>query len=414
MKIRALGIVVFLALALAAAAGAQKPAAGAAGKGIEIESADGEVRLRLRGYLQFDGRWFLAEAAGGRATDTLVVRRARPILEGTVHGRFGFRIMPDFGGGKTELTDGYLEARFSKAATLRVGKFKPPVGLERLQSATDLALVERALPTDLVPNRDVGIQLGGGVAAGRLEYALGIFDGVVDGGSGDLDSADAKELAARLVWRPLAGADGGDLGLGVAASRGEESGTPSAPALPAFRSHGQQTFFSYRSDGTGPGSAVAAGRRTRWAPQGWFYRGAFGVLAEWVASAQRVTRGDDAAVLTSTAWQIQLSWVATGEDDSYRGVAPRRPFGSDGGRGACLIAIRAAGLAADAGAFPVYADPARAARRATALGAAVSWNLAGGVRWMLDYEWTRFDGGAAGGSDRGDERVVSTRFQVAF
>ena len=204
MKIRALGIVVFLALALAAAAGAQKPAAGAAGKGIEIESADGEVRLRLRGYLQFDGRWFLAEAAGGRATDTLVVRRARPILEGTVHGRFGFRIMPDFGGGKTELTDGYLEARFSKAATLRVGKFKPPVGLERLQSATDLALVERALPTDLVPNRDVGIQLGGGVAAGRLEYALGIFDGVVDGGSGDLDSADAKELAARLVWRPLA------------------------------------------------------------------------------------------------------------------------------------------------------------------------------------------------------------------
>jgi len=33
---------------------------------------------------------------------------------------------------------------------------------------------------------------------------------------------------------------------------------------------------------------------------------------------------------------------------------------------------------------------------------------------MLDYIETRFQGGAAGGADREDERVILNRFQVAF
>jgi hypothetical protein len=33
---------------------------------------------------------------------------------------------------------------------------------------------------------------------------------------------------------------------------------------------------------------------------------------------------------------------------------------------------------------------------------------------MVDYSWTRFRGGAADGEDREDERVVLTRFQIAF
>ena len=37
------------------------------------------------------------------------------------------------------------------------GKFKVPVGLERLQSANDIRFVERAFPTSLLPNRDLGV-----------------------------------------------------------------------------------------------------------------------------------------------------------------------------------------------------------------------------------------------------------------
>ncbi len=131
--------------------------------GFEVKSADNAFRLKLRGYLQVDGRFFLDDEELP-ATDSWVIRRARPVLEGTLFKFVDFKIMPDFGGGTTVLYDAYIEARFSKAARLRAGKFKPPVGLERLQSATDLLFVERAFPTGLVPSRDIGLQLGGELA----------------------------------------------------------------------------------------------------------------------------------------------------------------------------------------------------------------------------------------------------------
>ena len=67
--------------------------------------------------------------------------------------------MPDFGNGQATIFDAYLDAKFSTAFKVRFGKGKPPVGLERLQSATDIEFVERSLANDLVPNRDLGIQV---------------------------------------------------------------------------------------------------------------------------------------------------------------------------------------------------------------------------------------------------------------
>jgi hypothetical protein len=44
----------------------------------------------------------------------------------------------------------------------------------------------------------------------------------------------------------------------------------------------------------------------------------------------------------------------------------------------------------------------------------VSWNLARGVRFLLNYDHGKFDGGAANGAGRPDEKLVLTRFQVSF
>lgn len=392
--------------------------AGAGKDGFEVRSADGAFRLKFRGYVQVDGRFFLDDAKLP-ATDSWVIRRARPVVEGTLWKFVDFKLMPDFGGGATVLYDAYVEARFNKAARLRAGKFKPPVGLERLQSATDLLFVERAFPTGLVPSRDLGVQLGGEFAGGKLEYQAGLFNGVVDGSLADQDTNDAKELAARLYLRPFQPADGSaprlDLGIGLAATRGDETGSLAAPALATFRIPGSSLFFAYRSDATLAGTARADGRRERLAPQGYFYCGRFGALAEWVSSTSRVRRNTAAADLRNAAWQLQLSWVLTGETNSYKGVSPRRPFDpQQGGTGAWIVAVRASGFTADEATFPTYADPARAVRAATLYGAAVSWNVVRGLRWLLDYDFVRYDGGAAGGADRPDEKVLFTRFQVAF
>lgn len=386
--------------------------------GFEIKSADGAFRLKLRGYLQADGRFFLDDEKLP-ATDSWVIRRARPVVDGTLFKFVDWKIMPDFGGGTTVLYDAYVEARFAKGARLRAGKFKPPVGLERLQSATDLLFVERAFPTGLVPSRDIGLQLGGELLGGKLEYQAGLFNGVVDGGLADQDSADGKEYAARLLWKPFQPADGGvpaiDLAVGLAATRGDEEGSLTATGLPSFRIPGSSTFFAYRSDTTLAGTVRADGTRERLSPQAWLYVGPFGALAEWVSSTTSVRRNTTAAELENEAWQVQLSWVLTGETNSYKGVSPRQPFSPQGGgAGAWIVAVRASGFEADPDTFPLYADPARSVSKATLYGAALSWNVVRGLRWILDYNFVEYAGGATAGADRPDEKVLFTRFQVAF
>lgn len=385
--------------------------------GFSFKSADGAYVLKLRGYVQFDGRYFSDDRSRPNV-DTFLLRRARPIFEGTVFDRFDFRIMPDFGQGTSVLFDAYLEARFTPYFKVRAGKFKPPVGLERLQGATDTFFVERALPTNLVPNRDLGVQVSGDLAAGRATYAVGVFNGVVDGANGgDLDSNSGKDVSARLFFTPFVKSENVELrglGFGVSASQGSQIGTLTATSLPSYRTDGQQTFFSYRSDGTAAGTVISNGDRKRVSPQLYWYGSRFGLLSEYTVSSQEVRRGAIAADLDNKAWQVAGSWVLAGGSPSYRGVAPKKTFDPKAKTwGAFELVGRYSELDVDDDAFPLFANPASSASSAKALSVGLNWYLNRSVRFMLDFAQTRFEGGAASG-DRPDEKVLFSRFQVNF
>jgi phosphate-selective porin OprO/OprP len=390
-------------LALAGSLTAQEVAT--AGKdGFSLKSADGNFQLKLRGYVQLDGRFFQSDDQRP-ATDTFTLRRVRPIVEGTLYKIFDFRIMPDFGGGQTVLQDAYLEGRFTPAFKVRAGKFKPPVGLERLQSGTDLLFVERAFPTNLVPNRDLGLQIAGDLANGIATYAVGIFNGVPDGASGDGDTNDGKDYAARIFFQPLK-----NLGFGVAGSTGDQEGTVAAPGLPSFRTPGQQVFFSYLTD------VIADGRRTRLSPQAYLYTGPFGLLAEYVTSKQAVRRGADARDLEHKAWQVAASWVFGGEP-SYKSVSPKTVFDPAAHTwGAFEIAARYHKQEIDDATFPLFANLASSASSAEAWAIGFNWYLNKNLRLLFDYETTQFEGGAGigDGGDREDEKIFFSRFQIAF
>ena len=259
--------------------------------GFSLQSADKAFQLKLRGYTQADGRFYTSERTTGMA-DTFVMRRVRPVLEGTIFGNVDFRVMPDFGEGRTVLQDAYADLRFTPAVKLRAGKFKSPFGLERLVSALDLLFVDRALPTALVPNRDVGVMLFGDVAASTVSYAVGVFNGVPDGGSADIDDSPGKDVVARVFLLPFKNSRTSRLqqvGFGLAASVGEREGTTAAPGLPTFRTTSQQTFARYRTDGVN--TAIADGRHWRVSPQGQFYLASFGAITEYVFSSQDVRQG---------------------------------------------------------------------------------------------------------------------------
>lgn len=387
-----------------------------AGKdGFALSSANGAYVLRLRGYIQVDGRFFLEDA--GDPPDTFLLRRVRPILEGILGKDVDFRIMPDFGGGTTTLQDAYGGYTIAPELKLRAGKFKSPFGLERLQSATDIRFVERAHPTSLAPNRDVGIQVHGDIRDSVLQYALGIFNGVPDGGSGDVDNNDGKDLIGRLFTEPFKGRDISPLtglGLGIAGSYGNQHGSVTAPALPSFKTIGQQTFFAYRTSTNQADAVIADGRRARLGPQAWYYWNALGVLAEYTVSSQEISKGNENATLDNSAWQVAVSYILTGEEASFKGVNPRRPLNPAKGQwGAWEVAARLSGLNVDKAAFPTFADPNKSAQATTTWGVDVNWYLSKNTKVAIDYEQSSFDGGAATGN-REDEKIIFARAQVSF
>jgi len=397
----------------AAAKSKDAPQIGAGPDGFFLSSGDKKFVLRLRGYLQADSRWFEEGREATSGSDTFLLRRVRPIVEGTLFEKIDFRIMPDFGQGKAVLYDAWVNLRYFELAQLQAGKFKPPFGLERLASATNLLFVERGLPSELVPTRDTGLMLQGSWERGLLSYQVGAFNGVNDGGNGDNDTNGGKDVFARIFAHPfrtmeIPALEG--LGLGIAASYGNAKGSTPTPG---YQTAGREVFFKYRS------SVAYAGDRVRFSPQAYYYYGPFGLLAEYVQSITSLERGSESLRPTAQAWQVAASWVLTGEDASYRGVNPRNAFTLGGaGWGAFELATRVGQLMLDRsvydGGTASFADPAVAARGATAWTVGLNWYLNLYVKFVLDYDRTSFSGGAADGGDRPTEGTLATRIQFSY
>ncbi len=220
--------------------------------GFALKSTDGAFQLKLRGLLHADSRWFF-DSNNPAGDDTFTLRRVRPFIEGTVFNLFDFRFMPDFAGGRTVIQDAYVDARFLPWLQVKGGKFKTPFGIERLQSASAIRFVERALPNNLVPNRDIGGELHGELGGGAFSYSLAGLNGVNDGRSsddiGDIDNNVDKDFAGRIFAHPFLNTSIvplQGLGFGFAASYVDAGGSPDAPNLPNYRTSGQQRFFAYR------------------------------------------------------------------------------------------------------------------------------------------------------------------------
>jgi phosphate-selective porin OprO and OprP len=396
-------------------------------KGFALASRDARFNLRLRGLVHADTRDFLDDETLAPSVDGFLLRRVRPSLEGTIAGIYDFRINPDFAGSRVVLQDAYVDARYFPGFKVRVGKFKTPFGIERLQSASDLRFVERGLPNNLVPNRDLGIQLHGDVLGGTLNYAVGLFNGVLEGGSSeasnDVENNTDKDLAARLFAQPFLNSDNfylRGLGLGISATYVDQRADALAPLLPAYRSPGQISVFNYRSGSNG---TFSDGQRLRWSPQLHYYAGPWGVLAETVNVDQEVSRIVGGVrrhdTLSHDAWQLALNYVLTGEDASYKEIKPKAPWapGSEGW-GAWELVARVGELDIDDATFTggntSFADPNVAISNESAWSLGVNWYLNRNIKWSFDYEQTDFEGGASAGQDRADEKIAFSRVQLVF
>lgn len=184
--------------------------------GLVVRSGDSNFLMNIHGYVQADARFYVNEHSP--ANDTFLLRRVRPIIEGTVFDRFDYRFMPDFGSGNVNsssagnnalLDDAYINARLWPQIQVQAGKYKSPVGLERLQSSAELLFIETGYATQLTPNYDLGVEVHNNLFNSPISYAIGVFNGAIDAGSSDFDTTDeGKDVAGRLFSSRFCGAIG--------------------------------------------------------------------------------------------------------------------------------------------------------------------------------------------------------------
>lgn len=366
--------------------------------GLHLQSADGRQHVRFRAVMQGEFRG-TDNAGPGQAASTATVRRARLQMEGSVLPGVAARVMVEIATARVQPEDVYVEATMSPALWLRLGRQRVPFGAERERLIVEQVLPERSLAGQLQPNRDVGITVNGDLARGRVGYTLGLLEGSVDNLSTNGDADGTFDGVARLhVWPRLHRRRGVPQGIrvGVAGMVGTQRGSTADPALPTYGTSAGAAYFAYRN-------AVADGARRRWNAFATVHEGPVGLLTEATWSRQAVTAGTSRADLTARSGSATLMVSLTGEPSQPGGLVPRQPFDPAQGRlGAVQLAVRVARLTPDADAFPVFADPALAAGRASSVGAGLTWYLNRLNRLQLGVERTAFTGGAATGNRPAD------------
>lgn len=438
--------------------------------GFKITSSNKEHQLRIGSSIQTDYRNFLGDNPpawipgspgwyGGVGPDSIFLRQARIILEGYVFNDIYFKLMPDFAQNSNSsnlIPDAFVDFAYQPKASLLVGKYKPSIGLERLQGDANTVFLERAFPTNLAPNRDMGLQLHGSFAKpgyiaekspGAIDsknfftYQVGITNGTGDSGNIALNGAlpnsassfaNNKEFDGR-IFAQLFQHSGYDwlegFGVGVSGS----FSNPDHLALVAQRTPlGQSQFIDYTQvNGQTKGTLTSNGNANRIYPQAYWYKGPFGLMGEYVASTQTLnatsnSRGNNNLTQTNTASHVQFSYVVTGEDNQFEGVKPIRKFDPGKGTwGALQLAARWSQLTLDNDSFKLL-DPTKSASEATEFTVGANWFLNKYSLIRFDYENVWFTGGAGtpGATTNGvtsynianrpSEQVLSTRFQLAF
>jgi phosphate-selective porin OprO/OprP len=408
--------------------------------GFALRSADKQAQLRFHLQIQADGK-FWKGTTPAKVNETFFLRRAIPWIDGTLPWGISFLVAPDFaqipstnsvaqGNAAINLPDAYFQLKILDELQFRFGKFRAPIGLERLQPTGQLFFNEFAIATQLTPLRDVGGQIQGEFAKGLVGYAAGVFNGAVDNAYTDVDPSRYKDVEGMVYVRPFGPATP-DLFqyavLGVAGTAGRRHSAPQAAGqstnLPTYKSPGGASIFSYKVGATPDltNTVIATGQQRRLNVHGYYSVGPFGLLAEYLYSQQRVGLDYNNVTAGNQGWTAEASVFLFGGKASYSQAQILTPFDLKAGTfGALELVGRASQLKFDDALFGATADAtkpvdqAASVKKATELAGGLSWYWSRCVRILLSYNHTSYKGGAAASGDRPSENVFFGRAQLNY
>lgn len=265
------------------------------------------------------------------------LRRMRLEISGELDERYIFNVEPFFTEAEVELEEAWVGAWLERERTrVLFGRMKEPFSLEEMSPRKGSDFAEFSILNQIVPAEDSGITLLGATAGGALEYGGAIYNGT----SGDEVNED-RDLAARRVWHPFAARTEcalRDLQIGAAATTGRADADVGGAEL---RTETRQPFLAFE-----PASEID-GDRTRAGVEAAWLSGPFALTAEAVRVEQDMTGPSGSDEVGFDAWHLTGSWVLTGEEKTFQGVRPARPFVKGGGCEAWQIAARISRLELD-------------------------------------------------------------------
>ncbi len=405
-------------------------------KGLIFRSADNRHLIRLGGLLQLDDRQFVDP--GTNDMSKFLVRRARPYAAGYFYEDWEYRFAPEFAlsspnatSYQTTIADAFINFDTIEEIQVQVGKFTVPVGLEMLTPAAFIPFAERSLTSNLIPNRAIGVMTHG-ILWEKLSWAAMVGtaarnDTVASG----LDYNTGPIGYFRLFYQPFREEPGipeelWGLHLGVGGSVGwqrQSNGVDSANLFQNYSTDGGNTFLSF------PNGLNTEGEVWRVSPQLYYNYGPISLLSEFTTEKQGVntsgiigSTGGGFTNYQSTAWNVEVDWIITGEIASLGGVVPQHPLDfTSGDIGAWELCFRYDGLAAGANLFrPVSEGGLGISQTSNATGVngasiGLNWYPNRIIRLGVTVEYNAFTGGGAPNTVvENNELGFLTRLQLLY
>jgi phosphate-selective porin OprO/OprP len=427
-------------------------------EGVTFEDPRGNWAVRVSGRAQLDFRHYEQDNV---LADTFSMRRIRLGAGVQLYKDYTAYVEGEFASGdpagttqqQMRATLAYIEINWWKAAKIRLGQFKPQIGLEQTLLDLQSDYMERGLQQNILDgnniNYDRGIMVSGAPVPGTW-YAVMVSNGTGQNleekqGNAQEANSDGKDVTMRgvLDFARIFSVDDAIFHVGAGYKWGEQANSSTSPfSAPVARTEARGiTFFNPAAFNAAGRSVSNIDRTIAAAELLMAYRSVKFQGEYWLAEYEGTRHVPGPVVEFSPqikAGYLSAMWLITGENysDAYRDsipqkIKPRNKFGwGEGtGWGAWEVGLRYSFFDASdftttngvstgqLGAGSATTTPAvtTSTNKATAYTAQLKWIHNVYARALLDYVRTEFDTPVvANGQSLDREDAVMMRFQVDF
>jgi phosphate-selective porin len=219
--------------------------AGWNGEHFFLRSTDGNFTMMPVGYL--DGQYTVYGNDYGTPPDSFAITRARFGFQGNYGKQLDYVFMVETISSPT-IRDAYLDFKPWTAFSIVGGQFKVPFSMEVGTADTSVEFYNRSIISVLYPDaggafRAPGLDAHGELAAGRVEYWLGAFNGQGLLASG---TTNEPEVVARVRFSPWKTSDNqwlSGLGFGGSYEHSRSKGLANELSFSGAMNDGAYTFF---------------------------------------------------------------------------------------------------------------------------------------------------------------------------